>query len=212
MITAFGKKNSIPPWEGITWVLDLLPDYPREAIESVDAYLTAHIQFLPDLRMAGLGDAMDIIRAKFIGTPETSLDKIEFLLALPPREVERIVEKLYEKMGYKTQLTRAQKDGGRDVIANRELPGKSEQIRIEVKRYAGPVGSPIVQQILGVVSDEKVNKGVVVTTGYFTKAAKNFALKNPRLELIAGGDLVVLLNEHFGTHWPLYISRIIKQV
>ena len=35
------------PWEGITWVLDLCPWWPKEAIAALSAYTLAHIQFLP---------------------------------------------------------------------------------------------------------------------------------------------------------------------
>jgi restriction system protein len=33
-------------WEGLTWVLDLLPTYPRRAIEVISGYYAAHCQFL----------------------------------------------------------------------------------------------------------------------------------------------------------------------
>src|ERR1700751_139259 len=33
------------PWEGITWVLDLLPGHPREAISALSAYFLASISF-----------------------------------------------------------------------------------------------------------------------------------------------------------------------
>lgn len=67
------------------------------------------------------------------------------------------------------------------------------------------------QRLLGVVSDEKVNKGVVVTTSRFTKGAKNFADKNPRIELIDGNQLVLLMNEYLGGTWPSQIDRLVAE-
>ena len=205
-----GGKLHPPPWEGITWVIDLLPDHPRHALEVIDAYFIAHAQELPDGRLSGLGDAADLIRAKFIGLPDREQNKLPYLLQLPPREVEKLVAALYKEMGYTTSLTPAQKDGGRDVLATRQSPGQTEQLRIEVKRYCGSVGVGVARQLLGVVSDEKVNKGIVGTTGYFTKTAKEFAARNPRLELVPGAELVVLLNKYFGARWPMRISWLIR--
>lgn len=75
-------------------------------------------------------------------------------------------------MRYET-LTPARKDGGRDVIATKRKPGSLEHTRIECKLYnEEPIGLRVVQRLLGVVSGEKVNKGVVVTTSVFTKPAK----------------------------------------
>ena len=57
------------PWEGITWILDLLPHWPSYALQALNAYFQAHCQHLPDGRLAGLSNAGAVIRAKFIGLP-----------------------------------------------------------------------------------------------------------------------------------------------
>lgn len=202
-------ESQTPPWEGITWIFDLLPHFPKQAIEGLNAYILAHAQILSDNRYSGLYDAIEVIRAKFIGLPGTKSEKVQFLFDLHFRDFECLTERLYHYMGYETQLTPAQKDGGRDIIASKRIPGKLEHLRIECKRYNGPVSIKIVQRLLGVVSDEKVNKGVLVTTGYFTKPAQKFANQNPRLELISGDQLLFLLNEHLGPTWPLRIDKLV---
>lgn len=203
------RKSKIPPWEGITWVLDLLPHFPKQAIEGLNAYLIAHAQQLPDSRFRSLCDAIAIIRAKFVSNPSTIPEKIQFLLGLKPREFEFLIERLYHEMNYKTQITPAVKDGGRDIIAFKKSPGKLEHLRIECKRYKGNVGISYIRGLLGVVSDEKVNKGVLITTGNFTKPSKKFAEQNSRIELIAGKQLVPLLNEYLGPSWPLHLERLL---
>jgi restriction system protein len=204
-------RSKAPPWEGITWILDLLPHFPKQALEALSAYSLAHIQQLPDGRIDGLFDAEEIIRAKYIGTPTTQSEAVQFLLNVSSREFEHIVERLYSAMDYETELTPAQKDGGRDILANKNDPGKLEHLRIECKQYNKPVDVKIVRALLGVVADEKVNKGVLVTTSRFTKGAKDFANRNPRLELIAGSNLIPLLNEHLGSRWPLKIGRLVAE-
>lgn len=204
------EESQIPPWEGITWILDLLPHFPKRALEGLYAYILAHAQILSDNRYTGLYDAATIIRAKFIGMPGTTGEKIQNLLDLSPRDFEHLVERLYHYMSYETQLTPARKDGGRDIIASKNAPGTLDHLRIECKRYNGPVGVGIVRSLLGVVSDEKVNKGVLVATSRFTQPAQKFAKHNPRLELISGDQLVILMNEHLGPSWPIHIERYVS--
>jgi restriction system protein len=134
-----GCRN-ILPWEGNTWILDLLPHFPKQALEGLDAYTLAHIQLLPDGRLTGQWDAASIIRAKFIGSPGTRSEKVQFLHDLDSRDFECLVERLYQAMGYHTRLTAASKDGGRDIIASKALLGHQEHLRIECKRHTKPVG------------------------------------------------------------------------
>jgi restriction system protein len=204
-------ESDIQPWEGNTWILDLLPHSPKSALEALNAYTLAHIQLLPDTRLNGLWDASEVIRAKFIGMPGSQAETTQFFQDLPSRHLECLIERLYAKMGYETILTPPQKDGGRDIIAQRQKPGELEHLLIECKRYSEPVGVKIIRALYGVVSDEKVNKGVLVTTSRFTEDAMRFAVRNPRLELIAGGQLVLLLNEHLGPKWSLHIERLVTE-
>lgn len=203
-------RSRIPPWEGITWVLDLLPHFPSQALEALNAYELAHAQELLDGRLEGLHDATAVIRAKFIGLPGTQDEKVQFLLSRSPRDFEYLVERLYSGMKYETCLTSPQKDGGRDVVATRHTPGRAERLLVECKRYSGPVGVKEVRALLGVVAAEKVNKGVMATTGRFTGPARTFAEEN-RLELVSGDQLVRLMNEHLGAKWPLHVDRLITE-
>lgn len=207
---ASGGKTP-PPWEGITWILDLLPHFPKSALEGLEAYIFAHIQMLPDGRLQGLSEAAELIRAKYIGMPGSHSEAISLLLDLSPRHFECLVERMYKEMGYKTQLTPAKSDGGRDVLAWRRTPGRHEQLLVECKRHARPVGVAHARAILGVVSHEKVNKGVIAATSKFTKAARNLARSNPRLELIGGQELVLLFNEFLGPTWPLHIEHLVVE-
>jgi len=57
-------KNG-PQWEGITWVLDLLPDQAGDAIASIRAYMHAHLQYFTDQMIYGHNDVVDIIQARY---------------------------------------------------------------------------------------------------------------------------------------------------
>jgi len=132
---------------------------------------------LPDGRVIGLGDAMAVIRAFYIGHPGTLDAKRSRLYELSPRDFERLAERLYNRMGYKTVLTPPARDGGRDVLADRDRPGEREHVRVDAKLYQEPVGVRIPRTLLGVVSDEKVNKGVVITPSTFTRGAQTYATR-----------------------------------
>ena len=189
--------SSKQPWEGNTWVLDLLPHFPRQAIDSISCYFLAHAQFLPDDCLDGLDDAMAIIRAKYLHWEHPR----ETLLNLYPRQFERVIGYLFTKMGYKTELTPTSHDGGVDVIATQSEPAKKQTVIIQCKRFDGNVGVTDVRDLLGTVTDRKATKGILVCTSSFTKHAIRFADNNPRIELIDFRQLNKLLNEFEGPHW-----------
>ncbi len=207
ILSSLGAK--IEPWEGITWVIDLLPDFPNQAIDILNSYFLAHIEQIPDGRIDGLEDAITVIRAKYIGLPETQKEMVSLLNNLSPRDFEHLIERLYHKIGYDTELTPPQKDGGRDLIARKSIPTKKELVLVECKLYKNPIGVQTVRQLLGVVSSEKTNKGVLITSSEFTRGAMKFSKENPRIELIGGQELVALLNENFGAKWCIDIDRLI---
>jgi restriction system protein len=113
------------PWEGITWVLDLLPDDPLAAINTINNYFDVHCFHLPDNPFSGLGDAAAVIRAKYI-TYEHPQD---VFLTMAPDRFEQIVEHLYKLKGYETQLTQRTRDGGRDIIAEKKSTSGVEKLQ-----------------------------------------------------------------------------------
>lgn len=110
-------------------------------------------------------------------------------------DFENLCEKLIQNMGFKTKTTKASGDGGIDLIAYNNQPLLSGKYIIQCKRYTGSVGEPIIRDLYGVVTSERANKGILMTTGYFTKSAITFADGKP-LELIDGIKLKELLNKY----------------
>lgn len=193
-------------WQGNTWILDLLPEKPQLALDVLHAYLIAHFWILPDGRIDGITDAMTLIRAKFIETPQSSL-----LSSLDPFHFEYLVDALYTVMGYATTLTQRTHDKGRDVIAEKKHSGEKQRLLIQCKRTRRNVDVKETRALLGVVSDEKATKGVLVSTSEFTSEARKFEKDNRRLELIGHRDLEILLNKYFGPKWPTYVDSIIAR-
>lgn len=199
-----------PPWEGITWILDLLPAFPQQALDALSAYILAHAQILPDGRYAGLSDALAIIRAHYIGFPGSDVgERTRTLMALEPRDFERLIERYYDAEGYSTTLTPAQKDGGRDIIARREDVALNQHLLVECKNWERRVGVPRVRELLGAVSHERATQGVLVATSGFTKPARALAGDTARVTLLGDTRLVMELNRALGTNWPARLDRLL---
>lgn len=112
----------------------------------------------------------------------TAADNINQLSGV---EFEKVCQQLVENMGFETETTKASGDGGIDLIAYNRQPLLSGKYIIQCKRYTGSVGEPIIRDLYGVVMSERANKGILMTTGTFTKSAVNFADGKP-IELIDG--------------------------
>lgn len=124
--------------------------------------------------------------AEMLGTDINNLSGVEF---------ENICQQLVENMGFKTETTKASGDGGIDLISYNKQPLLSGKYIIQCKRYSGSVGEPIIRDLYGVVTSERANKGILMTTGYFTKSAISFAEGKP-IELIDGQMLNKLFEQY----------------
>ncbi|MFZ2285072.1 MAG: restriction endonuclease [Lutibacter sp.] len=199
-------KNNSPVWEGLSWVLDLLPDFANESIKSIDAYFLANFQFLPDYALTGLSDASEIIKAKY-------LDKIqpqELYLNLLPTEFELLTAELFEKKGFAVTLTKWTADDGIDILAINKETGNKQLTIIQCKRYTEKVGVAYIRELIGTVADRKATKGILVCSSTFTKPAIDKASLNPSIELINHNQLTNLLNHYLGPNWPLRIEQILR--
>lgn len=117
------------------------------------------------------------------------------LTTLSGIEFENICQDLLEKMGFSTERTKATGDGGIDIIAYNDQALISGKYIIQCKRYAGSVGEPIIRDLYGVITSERANKGILMTTGHFTKHAISFAQGKP-LELIDGAKMQELIEKY----------------
>jgi len=199
-------KPPFLPWEGITWVLDLLPHYPAKALDVLDAFFTAHCQALPDGRIHGLVDAEEIIQHRYLQRENPR----ESLLSLRPGEFEYLTGALFQKMGYEVLVTQASRDGGVDVEAKRIDPGGRGLVLVQCKRYEKVVRVNAVRELMGVVARKQANKGVLVATCGFTRPAHQEAAANAMIELIDFSSLNRLLNQYFGAKWPTHITYNIR--
>lgn len=112
--------------------------------------------------------------------------------ALKWREFEEFIGEAYRRQGYQVEQRGGNEpDGGIDLI----LRKKGEMVLVQCKHWeAEQVGVKIVRELYGVVAAEGATKGIIVTTGYFTRDAEIFAHGKPLL-LIRGNELSRLIEE-----------------
>lgn len=99
---------------------------------------------------------------------------------LTPREVEWVVQSLYDQRGFKSIITAATKDGGVDVFADYYDQAANHWLKylIQVKRHRTPIGVEGPRELLGLKQDHKSDRAVLVSISGFTKPALDFASRH----------------------------------
>lgn len=106
---------------------------------------------------------------------------LEIILSKKPVEFERLVVRLLQKMGYggeikdSGEVTRISNDGGIDGIIKEDILGLG-RIHIQAKRYKidAPIDRVDIQRFVGALAVAQSNKGVFITTSYFSKGAIDY--------------------------------------
>jgi restriction system protein len=127
----------------------------------------------------------------------SELDARPNLMDLTPFEFENLVGNLFSKMGLETKQTQSSRDGGVDVVAFDTRPILGGKVVIQAKRYRHTVGVSAVRDLYGTMMNEGANKGILVSTSGYGSDAFNFVKDKP-IELIDGGSLLYLLENHGG--------------
>lgn len=100
------------------------------------------------------------------------------LYQLTSRKFEEVMAEIYNRLGYKIELTKATRDGGKDIILRKPDILGDFIYYVECKKYASdnPIGVGIVREFSSVINWDKVNGGIIATTSYFAKDAKKLIL------------------------------------
>ncbi len=110
----------------------------------------------------------------------------EKLHELDPRKFEELIASIMEDFGFDVELTKATRDGGRDIIANIKNAVTDFLAYVECKRYSptNKVGVSIIREVAGVHNLRRPSKSIIVTTSTFTKdAIKEASIMNDQIKL-----------------------------
>jgi hypothetical protein len=125
------------------------------------------------------------------------MQNIQQLDSLSGKQFENLIGQLLRKLRFRIEYQSTGPDGGIDILASSEADLVSGCYIIQCKCYSKKVGVAAVRDLVGVVSDQRANKGILITNAEFTKPALDFAKGNP-IELIDGNSLSTLLEKHLG--------------
>ena len=119
------------------------------------------------------------------------------LKAMDPIAFERLSQQLLRAYGFsQVAVTPASADGGIDGVGILRVNLISFQVMFQCKRYAGFVGPGAIRDFRGAMQGRS-DKGLMITTGTFTRAAVDEAVRDgaPMIDLIDGDALCDLLKD-----------------
>jgi len=135
--------------------------------------------------------------------PEESLptweDKLlEIVRKVPPDAFERLCQRLLRESGFiHVEVTGRSGDGGIDGKGVVRIGGLlSFHVKFQSKRYKGSVGASVVRDFRGAM-DGRADKGLLITTGSFTREARAEAQRDGArpIDLVDGEELVEKLKQ-----------------
>ena len=123
---------------------------------------------------------------------------LDRLLEMEPDAFERLAQRLLREAGFRNvEVLGRAGDGGIDGVGTYRLSLVSFPVYFQCKRYKGSVTPSAVRDFRGAMSG-RGEKGLLITTGTFTKSARDEATRDgaPPVELVSGDDLCDLLKEY----------------
>ena len=123
-------------------------------------------------------------------------DALEAIKCMPAEGFERLCQRLLRESGFiQVEITGRSGDGGidgRGVVKLGQII--SFHVHFQCKRYRDSISSPLIRDFRGAMVG-RADKGIFITTGSFTRDARQEALRDgaPPLDLIDGDDLVKML-------------------
>lgn len=139
---------------------------------------------LPAERQDSADDAVD----PFAGLEDQAIERIkDRLLRLDWEDMQELVAALLRALGYRTIVSPAGPDRGKDIVASRDGFGfEPPRIVVEVKHRRGAMGAPEIRSFLGGRHAE--DKGLYVSTGGFTQEARYEAERASTVTHLMGLD------------------------
>jgi len=121
------------------------------------------------------------------------------LQEMNPYAFERLTQRLLRECGFsQVEVTKKSGDGGIDGVGKLRINGiVCFNVAFQCKRYSGQVSAPEIRQFRGSLPNS-IEKGVFITTGTFTKAAKEEAASfaKQQIDLMDGEELMNKLAEY----------------
>ena len=101
-----------------------------------------------------------------------------------------LVAEAYRRLGYHVEYCLGRgADGGVDLTLHKD----GHRFLVQCKQWkVFSVGAPVIREMFGLMTADKADQAIIVTTGNFTRDAKNFAAGKP-IQLVDGPQLLALV-------------------
>jgi len=146
-----------------------------------------------DRRNRGKVDSQEAEEPEEIGW---EADALAALKRMPPDAFERLCQRVLRESGFiQVEVTGKSGDGGIDGRGVVKLGAiLSFHVHFQCKRYKDTVSASVIRDFRGAMVG-RADKGIILTTGTFTREAKAEALRDgaPPLDLIDGDEFVQML-------------------
>lgn len=123
----------------------------------------------------------------------------DIIMKMDPYAFERLTQRVLRESGFTdVKVTKRSGDGGIDGYGKLKINGViSFNIAFQCKRYQGTVGAPDIRDFRGSLT-RNIEKGLFVTTGTFSSAAKDEAanIGKQQIDIIDGEDFIDMLAEY----------------
>lgn len=123
----------------------------------------------------------------------------EILQNMDPYGFERLTQRVLRECGFtNVVVTKKSGDGGIDGTGKLRINGIfSFNVAFQCKRYSGLVGAPAIRDFRGSLTTS-IEKGVLITTGTFSKAAREEAASpgKQQIDLVDGEDFINMIAEY----------------
>lgn len=167
---------------------------PPEVVQDIERAMASHEPARDDQDEQVQAAEEDVFRNIQGKALEFTKDRVS---GLGWSQMQDLVAGLLRALGYKTRISPAGPDRGKDIVASPDGFGfEAPRIVVEVKHRQGAIGSPDIRSFLG--GRHPQDKGLYVSTGGFTKDAYYEAERaNIPVALMTIDDLVETLIEHY---------------
>ncbi len=123
----------------------------------------------------------------------------DILKNMDPYGFERLSQRVLRECGFtQVEVTKKSGDGGIDGTGKLKINGIfSFNVAFQCKRYNGVVGAPEIRDFRGSLTTS-IEKGVLITTGTFSKAARDEAASpgKQQIDLVDGEEFINMIAEY----------------
>jgi restriction system protein len=115
---------------------------------------------------------------------------LESLRNITWKDFEFLVAEAYRRQGYQVEYSLSRgADGGVDLVLRKD--GRISLVQCKQWKVFS-VGAPVIREMFGLLTSERANEAIIVTSGSFTRDAQSFAEGKP-IRLIDGPQLLALV-------------------